>query len=484
MTAWLRQTRVRLALAYSGLFSLVALVAALGFSLAIARAEYAAIDDSLSAASASIQGTLAAGGGLPGSGALHDASGAPGGGGIASFLFDAGGRLLESAGQGPPASAIALIVRQAATTNSVITVTTVVGGTPQRVRAIPLHAQPQDTRVLAVTRSRAEADQVVATTGTVVVLGMLVLIVAASVLGYGLAGTALRPVREIVTAARALSEQDLHRRITLDLPPDELGQLADTFNSMLARLETAFDSLGRFTADAAHELRAPLTLIRTEAEVTLSRPRSAKQYQASLAAILAEARRLGRMADQLLMLARAEAGALVTQMSDVDAAALVAETARIWQPLATERGLVVAGNAGTGAPLRGDADLLRRLLDNLIDNALRHAPSGSTVEVGARQVGRVWEVSVSDTGPGVPEAARASIFERFSRADQSRTRQTGGAGLGLALCAAIAQLHNGSVRLEDGPGPGARFVVTLPVAPTEDGRPRSGPPANVRPVRA
>jgi two-component system, OmpR family, heavy metal sensor histidine kinase CusS len=327
-----------------------------------------------------------------------------------------------------------------------------------------------------VVRSLAEADQIISTTASVLLVGIAVLMVAATVIGYGLARTALRPLREMTAAAREFSEHDLHRRIELDLPADELGDLADTFNQMLARLETAFDSLRRFTADAAHELRAPLTLIRTEAEVTLKRPRSAAQYQASMGTILAESERLGRMADQLLMLARAEAGALAPQMSDVELAQLVADTLRLWLPLAAaEEVTLIADSPGKGS-VKGDPDLLRRLLDNLIDNAIRHSPRGGQVLVSAKRVRGNWELIVADSGAGVPEAARASIFDRFSRADHARARETGGAGLGLALCKAIAELHRGSISLEERPGGGARFVVRLPVlAPARLSRARPLP---------
>ncbi|HEV1997926.1 MAG TPA: ATP-binding protein, partial [Candidatus Dormibacteraeota bacterium] len=416
MTAWFGTTRVRLAIAYSGIFSVVALVAAGALSLAIARIEYAAIDDSLASEARSVQATLVAGGTLPGSNSARDASAQGRGVGIAAVVFDSHTGVLDTSGQGPAAGALAPTARRAASSGSTILETQSMDRVMQRIRANPILLKSGETRVLVLTRSTAEADQVASTTATVLLLGMLVLIIAATVLGYGLAGTALRPVREIVATARAFSEQDLHRRITLDLPSDELGELADTFNGMLARLETAFDSLRRFTADAAHELRAPLTLIRTEAEVTLRRPRSAEEYQASLATVLAEAQRLARMADQLLILARAEAGALAPQMTRVEMDTLVDDAVRLWQPLAAEREVTVVNSAGGGGTVWGDADLLRRLLDNLIDNAVRYSPPGSHIGVTSRPVDRDWELAVKDSGPGVPKGAQATIFERFSRA--------------------------------------------------------------------
>jgi heavy metal sensor kinase len=474
LTPWFGRTRVRLALAYSGIFSAVTLVAAVALTLAIARIEYSSVDDSLSAQARSLEPTVAAGNSLPGSNGI----GAPEtAGGPVSFVFEGTGQLVDSVGQGPSPDALLRLVRQVIESGRATFATIDVNGVPERVRADPVALRTGGARVLIVVGSRAAADQVVVTAATVLVLGMLVLVVAATVLGYGLAGTALRPVREIVAAARALGERDLHRRIELDLPRDELGELADTFNAMLSRLEIAFDSLRRFTADAAHELRAPLALIRTEAEVTLSRPRSADEYTASLGTVLAEAQRMSRLADQLLMLARAEAGALVPQVQPVDLRALVQETVRLWQPVAAEREVVLVDTAMEGGAVRGDHDLLRRLLDNLIDNALRYSPKGSRVVVDCRMVEAAWELTVADEGPGVPVSAQASIFERFSRADQSRARETGGAGLGLALCSAIAELHQGSITLDATAPTGARFVVRLPLPGNRRGLADPGPVA-------
>jgi len=462
--AWSRQTRVRLAFAYSGIFGLVALFAAGATWVTVARVAYAAVDDSLVSAAQTLQVAAAAAGDHPISGQASPGS-APGtarGAGITAFLFDGDGSILDRTALVPSSTDLApLLPRARASTNPSLQ-TANLDGVRHRVRTSPVEGPGGRPEFLVVVRSMAEADQLVSTTAAVLVAGIIVLMVAATVLGYGLAGTALRPVREITAEARALSEQDLHRRIGLDLPADELGDLAQTFNQMLDRLETAFNSLGQFTADAAHELRAPLTLIRTEAEVTLRRPRSAEEYQASLATILAEAERLGRVADQLLMLARAESGALATQMQHVELSGMVADAVRLWSPLALERGVTLSGDGDSLGRVRGDPDLLRRLLDNLLDNAIRHAPGPGAVRVSGRRVDRGWELAVADSGPGVPGAARASIFDRFARADTARGRETGGAGLGLALCRAIAELHQGSIRVEGEPGGGARFVVVLP----------------------
>jgi len=295
-------------------------------------------------------------------------------------------------------------------------------------------------------------------------VGAAATVAAATALGYWLAGRALRPVGVITDIARDLSDGDLHRRIDLDLPPDELGKLADTLNAMLSRLEATFESLRQFTSDAAHELRAPLTLIRSEVEVTLGSRRTTSEYEVALRTVLTEAERLSRLADQLLLLATADAGALAPRHEILDFKDLLAETVDRWQHIASERRISLIPELPSGGRLRGDTDLLRRLLDNLIDNAVQHTPPKGHVTVQASVIDRIWHVAVSDTGPGVAPQIRDRLFQRFSRGDSRRGRQTGGAGLGLALCAAIAAAHGGDIQLETSMAGGARFVVHLPSA--------------------
>ncbi len=475
MRALLRQTRVRLALAYAGVFSVVAVVAASALWLALARTEYSAIDDSLAGPARSVESVLVSRGSPPPAGDHTLPAQTDGGVPVGVLLFTDAGGFLDRSGPAPSAAGLAPTVRQAAASRSVVLDTETIDGQPQRVRASRVDLRSGDTFVVVVTRPLTETDRLLFNTALVLGVGMAMLVVAAAVVGYGLAGAALRPVREMAATARTFSERDLQRRLELDLPPDELGELADTFNGMLARLETAFESLRRFTADAAHELRAPLTLMRTEAEVALSRPRTEAQYRTSLETMLAEAERLGRLSDQLVMLARADAGALVAQMTKVDLPNLVDETSGRWRSLAAKRDVTLVDQVPGEGYVWGDPDLLRRLLDNLIDNALRHSPGGGTVEITLTLQDSSWEVVVADSGPGVKPAMQPLLFERFARADAARRRDTGGAGLGLALCAVIAQLHNGSISLDDSPGPGARFVVRLPAAD----RPLDDPGATV-----
>jgi heavy metal sensor kinase len=463
MTTFFRRTRVRLAAAYTVVFTAVAILAAAGFWLAFRNAEYTTVDDSLSAqARALVSGldedkngkvTFLGTDNLPGESKQGIA--------ISAVLVSKDGKLLDRSGQAPNLADVMSVVRQSRASGGPVASTSKVNGLQDRVLAQPVRLSDGTTATIVVARTVKELDDTLARTAIFLGLVVVGLAVTSSVAGYWLAGRALRPVRQIAATARNLSEHDLHRRLALNLPDDELGELADTFNAMLARLEAGFDSLRQFTADAAHELRAPLTLVRAEVELALNRSRSAASYEGSLRSVLVETERLSRMVDQLLLLARADAGALVATVREVDVADLLEETVSRWRPLAQQKRVELVADIPESGTLQGDADLLRRMLDNLLDNALRHSPEGGIVTITCSREPENWSIAIQDTGPGVDEAFRPSLFERFTRADLARSRDTGGAGLGLSLCAVIARIHGGRISLDEH-GPGARFVTLLP----------------------
>jgi two-component system heavy metal sensor histidine kinase CusS len=335
-----------------------------------------------------------------------------------------------------------------------------IGVVQERVRAQRLGVNNGPNVVLVVSRAMAEEQGTIMRTELLLLGTVVALTAVASLLGYLVAGRALRPVRVIAATAREISERDLHRRIELSLPPDELGELAATFNEMLSRLEASFTSLRRFTADAAHELRAPLAVMLADAQVSLRRDRSPEEYRQTLGTISGEIERLSRQADHLLVLARADVGALGALRETVDLPDFLEERVAQWRPLIAERGLAVATDLPDAGRLPADVELLRRLVDNLLDNAVKHTPRGGTISVLAAREADWWRIEVADTGPGIPEPLRDHVFERFTRGDPARGRDSGGAGLGLALAAAVAHAHGGSVVLGDGPG--ARLIVRLP----------------------
>jgi two-component system, OmpR family, sensor kinase len=359
-----------------------------------------------------------------------------------TYLAQVAGRVLGGASVGP------IDVRDAA-------------GGPRRLYAA---AQPVgDVRAaLIVSLSSADLETLTQRLLATLLLGGGLLVAIGGGLGWVLVSRTLRPVRAIAAAARAVGDHELDQRVAVPASADEVGELKDTFNDMLERLERSFETLRRFTADASHELRAPLTLMRTELEVALARERPAAEYVTVLGRIEGELQHLGRVVDQLLLLAQADAGSLVPSPAAVDVADLVEEVAARWRGAAAARGVTIAVDAPTSGTLAADPHLLRRVLDNLLDNALRHSPPGGRVDLCACRHEHDWLFDVADEGPGVHEAQRDRIFERFTRLDPARSRQSGGAGLGLALSAAVARAHGGTLELADVNGPGARFRLRLP----------------------
>src|ERR1700676_901034 len=292
---------------------------------------------------------------------------------------------------------------------------------PRRVYAIPLSSSTSPSQTLVVSRSVAEMADAQRRTLFILATVSVGLLVIGGALTYWLAGRALQPVRTIAGMARSISERDLHRRVDIKVPPDELGELVDTFNSMLARLESGFTSMSTFTANASHELRAPLALMRSEVEGALSRSRSPEEYRRVLESLRQEVEHLSRLSDQLLILARADAGALVPAKESVDVADFLHETAARWQDVAQKRGSRLEVTAPDHGHVQADPALLRRVVDNLIENAVRHTASGTSVALRGYEADEGWSVEVADHGPGVALENRDRLFTRFGRLDSARS---------------------------------------------------------------
>jgi heavy metal sensor kinase len=333
---------------------------------------------------------------------------------------------------------------------------------PRRVYAMPLTTSTNSVQTLVVSRSVAEITDAQQRTFFILVAVSIALLVIGGAFSYWLAGRALRPVRTIAGMARSISEHDLNRRVDIKVPPDELGELVDTFNSMLARLEAGFTSMSTFTANASHELRAPLALMRSEVEGALSRSRTPEEYKRVLESLRQEVEHLTRLSDQLLILARADAGALLAAKEPIDVADFLHETAARWEKVAKQHGSRVEVSAPDSGRLEADPALLRRVVDNLIENAVHHTPRGAPVTLRGYPANGGWNVEVADQGPGVATKQRDKLFTRFALADNARSRESGGAGLGLALSAAIARAHGGTLELVDAEGPGAVFKLHVP----------------------
>jgi signal transduction histidine kinase len=287
-------------------------------------------------------------------------------------------------------------------------------------------------------------------------VGIPIFVVLVGGLAWVLVGRALKPVESMRREVDEISDSTLHRRVAEPASGDEVARLAHTMNAMLNRLEGAAERQRQFVSDASHELKSPLTTIRTKVEVASLHPDDANWSDVS-GTVLGEVDRLDDMVGDLLQLARLdETGGVPGTRADVDLDELVtAEAARL-----RGVGVTVDDSGVAAARVQGDGSALARLVRNLADNAARHARS--TVGVSVSNGGGEAVVRVDDDGPGVPVADRDRVFERFTRLDEGRARGAGGAGLGLALVRAVAVAHGGTVRVLDAPLGGARFEVRLP----------------------
>jgi heavy metal sensor kinase len=283
--------------------------------------------------------------------------------------------------------------------------------------------------------------------------------------GAVIAQVALHPVDEMTRTARRITAEDLSRRVERHGTGDELDRLAETLNEMLARLEEAFAQTRRFAADAAHELRTPLTVLRGGIEVALRMERPPDEYRRVLASSLEEVQRLIRLAEDLLLLSRSLAGP-VPAGAPVDLEPLMLEVFDVGARLGQAAGVSVRIDSAAAATVPGDAAALRRALLNLVENAVKYTPPGGKVELGMTTGDGAVEITVSDTGIGMAPADAERIFEPFVRLDEARGRDTGGAGLGLAIARSIVVAHGGTLAVESRPGSGSRFTIRLPLAPT------------------
>ena len=283
--------------------------------------------------------------------------------------------------------------------------------------------------------------------------------------GWFLAHRSLSPVVAMAERARKIGIEDLSLRLPIANPYDELGRLAATFNELLARLEASLNLQRQFMADASHELRTPVTTTRTAATVALQQPhRDESDYRETLVIIEQQAARLSRIVEDMFTLARADAGNYPVRRDAMYLDELVDEVVRAARVVASTKDVRIELDNIASAAWTGDEDLIRRLVGNLLDNAIRHSPNGAAVRLRLQQTIAAFTIVVSDAGPGIRPEMQPHIFERFFRADRSRARgrKDGGAGLGLAMVRWIAHVHGGEVSLTQSSEAGSTFTVCLP----------------------
>jgi two-component system OmpR family sensor kinase len=338
-----------------------------------------------------------------------------------------------------------------------------VRGEPVRVVSLPIEVDGAFRYAIQVGAPLAPLESFVATVRLLLAGAGATVLAAVLLTGHVLAHRALRPVEDLVAAARHIRRADPGRRLPHPGVDDEIGRLADTLNAMLDRIEASFEVQRRFTADAAHELRSPLSRLRAELEIALRRARTAADYEAVLRSSLEEVERLSALAEDLLALARIESGEPTSPAVAVPVDDVVAGLARRVKAEAERGGVDLVIRVPPGLAVAVSASDLVIVAGNLLDNALRFTPRGGRVTVDARREGDAAVLTVSDTGPGIPAEDLPRVFERFFRG-AARSPDAPGVGLGLAICRALAERHGGTVTAESPATGGARFQVRLPAA--------------------
>jgi heavy metal sensor kinase len=292
------------------------------------------------------------------------------------------------------------------------------------------------------------------------------LVFLASLLGYWLSGRSLAPVNRIIETAGSIGVQSLSRRMEVPKARDELRRLTETLNAMLERIETSVKRITQFTADASHDLRTPVAVVRATAEITLRRPRTAEEYREALSRILETSIETSELLENLLTLARADAGVAAMDMRLVDLGTYVRKAKERAVVLCADKTLsFTARMPADPVWVRADAIAIDRLLLILVDNAVKYTPAGGRCEIELAQDRGQADITVRDTGIGISEGDLPSIFERFVRVDRARSRETPGAGLGLAIARWITEMHGGTIAVESTMGSGSVFRVRLPACP-------------------
>jgi len=308
-------------------------------------------------------------------------------------------------------------------------------------------------------------EEVTATFAWVIPIALLL----ASVGGYFLARKSLAPVVAMSTQAGRIGAANLHERLAVQNDRDEMGHLAQSFNSLLDRLSQSFERQQRFMADASHELRTPVAILRGESEVALSQQaRSLEEYRESLGVLHHEAERLTHIVEDLFTLTRADAGQYPLQPGDFYLDELVAECVHSARTLALAKKISLNFEEAPESPIHADESLLRRMILNLLDNAIKYTSEGGRVTVTCGCTAREYVLSIADTGGGIPADLQPRIFERFFRADKARSREEnngGGAGLGLSISRWIAEAHHGRLELTRSDSTGSTFAAYLPAGP-------------------
>ena len=313
-----------------------------------------------------------------------------------------------------------------------------------------------------------DEDELLAGFRAILLISVPFVLILAAFGGYFLARKTLSPVAQMSESAADISATNLHARLPVKNEKDELGSLATVFNSLLQRLDESFERQKRFMADASHELRTPLAIVRGEAEVALSKAdRPNAELRESLGIVEDEGKRLTRIVEDIFTLARVDSGQMQANFTEIYLDELLADCVRKVRVLAEKRNVSLELSAPEEMPVRGDEQLLRRLFVNLLDNAIKYNRADGKVSVTAEKTNQKYQITITDTGIGIPSDEQTRIFERFYRADKARSRAaetaTSGAGLGLSIARWIAEIHRARIELVRSNEKGSVFRVIFSI---------------------
>jgi two-component system, OmpR family, sensor kinase len=337
-----------------------------------------------------------------------------------------------------------------------------VAGDEEAIEARLLVVPTDRGAFVVVGASLEHEEEALAALGPLLLVGGPISLALVTAVVWVLTGLALRPVERMRAEAEALSLSEPGHRLPVPGTRDEIARLGVTLNELLGRLEQALDRERRFVDDASHELRTPLAILKTELEIALRNAQTKEELDAALRSAAKESEALSRIAEDLLILARADRGRLPVARSDVDLLELSRHVAEGFRARAADHGVKLEVRGDDGMTLRADPIRVRQALTNLLDNALRHTPTGGDVGVDVRAGGDALLIEVTDTGPGFRPDLLANAFEPFVRDEAPRTRGDGGAGLGLAIVRAVVEAHGGSVAIKNRPGAGASVLLRFP----------------------
>ena len=337
---------------------------------------------------------------------------------------------------------------------------------PFPLRVVSLRVQDQDGRPYIAQLGLSVQDIRTTLDKLLVVFGVLFPVIFAMIasLGYVFMKQAFSPVKKMVAVTRSITAEDLSLRLDPLNSRDEIGELADTLNDMIARLERSFQQIRQFSGDVSHELKTPLAELKCNAEVALRKERPPQEYRAALHNIVEDTEQLQHIVEDLLLLARMDSGSQSSTATGVAVHDVFLEVFERLQPFASQKGIAVEFEEMEQGNINGDAGLIRRLFTNLIENAIRYTPSNGKIRFALHRQEEHVVVTIADTGIGIPEEHLPRIFDRFYRVEQSRSHETGGSGLGLAIAHKIVELHRGHLDIQSTMGEGTTVYVSLPSA--------------------